>query len=301
MVRKINRDTKRKGGTMNHKSHDRKLRSASRLSLNPLPYVLIFTLCTLLSAPFAYSADKLVVKDGGGTSTFKVDENGTISTDVASTGSAVAHAFDSTNSLSLNGDKLFVVKNAGTSILTLNANNASSQGPNLDIATNQLAHMTITAATNTSGWRPVLKGVRARGTLTAKQGILVNDYLFSFLGSGYDSTGAENVTGAFDFLADEDFTGPTNAGTNFQIALRGTGSTVRTTRFFLKSNGNVGLGTTAPTQVLDVNSNGIRIRNSKTPVSSNDACNQGDMAWDANYVYVCISSNLWKRASLGTW
>lgn len=283
---------------MNHKSFDRKLRNSLRYALCGM----LLALCTLLSASFAFSADKLVVKDGGGTSTFKVDENGTVSTDVASTGSAVAHAFDSTNPLTLNGDKLFVVKNAGTSILTLNANNASSQGPNLEIATNQLAYISIVSANSSPlGWRPVLKGVRARGSLSAKQGVLAGDYLFSFLGSGYDSTGAENVTGAFDFLADENFTGPTNAGTNFQVALRGTGSTVRTTRFFVKSNGNVGLGTTAPTQVLDVNSDGIRIRNSKTPVNSNDVCNQGDMAWDSNYVYVCVSSNLWKRASLGTW
>lgn len=267
-----------------------------------LPASMLLALCVLLSAPFASAADKLIVKDGGGTSTFKVDENGTISTDVASTGSAVAHPFDTTNSLTLNGDKLLVVRNSGSDILSLNANNASSQGPHLELATNQLAYISIVSATSSLlGWRPVLKGVRARGSLSAKQGVLAGDYLFSFLGSGYDSTGAENVTGAFDFLADENFMGATNAGTNFQIALRGTGSTVRTTRFFVKSNGNVGIGTTTPTQVLDVNSNGIRIRNSKTPVSSNDACNQGDMAWDSNYVYVCVSSNLWKRAGLGTW
>jgi hypothetical protein len=47
MVRKINRDTKRKGGTMNHKSLDRKLRNFLRFALGPLPYALIFALCTM--------------------------------------------------------------------------------------------------------------------------------------------------------------------------------------------------------------------------------------------------------------
>jgi hypothetical protein len=71
--------------------------------------------------------------------------------------------------------------------------------------------------------------------------------------------------------------------------------------FNITGNGSVGIGTASPTQLLDINSNGIRIRNSKTPSSSSDTCNQGDMAWDSGYVYVCVATNSWKRANLSSW
>ena len=66
----------------------------------------------------------------------------------------------------------------------------------------------------------------------------------------------------------------------------------------VKYNGDVGIGSTAPTAKLDVNGNGIRIELPKTPASSADTCNQGDMSWDSNYVYVCTTTNSWKRAAL---
>lgn len=29
--------------------------------------------------------------------------------------------------------------------------------------------------------------------------------------------------------------------------------------------------------------------------------NQGDICWDSDYIYVCISTNTWKRANISTW
>lgn len=72
-------------------------------------------------------------------------------------------------------------------------------------------------------------------------------------------------------------------------------------RITIKQNGNVGMGTVAPTGVLDVNDNRIRVEQSKTPASSGDTCNRGEIAWDANYVYVCVASNTWKRSALSSW
>ena len=51
----------------------------------------------------------------------------------------------------------------------------------------------------------------------------------------------------------------------------------------------------------DTTGDNIRIRTSKTPTSASDTGSQGDIAWDANYVYVCISTNTWKRAELSSW
>ena len=62
--------------------------------------------------------------------------------------------------------------------------------------------------------------------------------------------------------------------------------------------GYVGIGTNSPTAVLDVNSDVFRLRTSKTPASSTDTGNIGDICWDKYYIYVCKGSNSWVRATL---
>lgn len=69
----------------------------------------------------------------------------------------------------------------------------------------------------------------------------------------------------------------------------------------IDTSGNVGIATTSPSGKLDVNDSKIRVRTSATPASASASCNAGEMSWDANYVYVCVASNTWKRASLTTW
>jgi len=65
--------------------------------------------------------------------------------------------------------------------------------------------------------------------------------------------------------------------------------------------GNTGIGTSTPTAKLDVNSDILRLRTSKTPASSSDTGNTGDICWDSNYIYVCVAPNTWKRAALSSW
>jgi hypothetical protein len=66
-------------------------------------------------------------------------------------------------------------------------------------------------------------------------------------------------------------------------------------------DGFVGIGTTYPTANLDVNSNSIRLRTAKTPASATDTGEEGQICWDADYVYVCIGTNTWKRSAISTW
>ena len=47
--------------------------------------------------------------------------------------------------------------------------------------------------------------------------------------------------------------------------------------------------------------NTIIISNPKTPSSSSDTGIQGQIAWDDNFIYVCISTNTWKRTAILTW
>jgi hypothetical protein len=65
--------------------------------------------------------------------------------------------------------------------------------------------------------------------------------------------------------------------------------------------GRVGIGTTSPSAIFDINSNILRLRTAKTPATAGAAGNQGDICWDANYVYVCTATNTWKRSAITTW
>ena len=40
---------------------------------------------------------------------------------------------------------------------------------------------------------------------------------------------------------------------------------------------------------------------SSAPASATSTGSQGDMAFDANYLYICVSTNQWKRTPLSTW
>jgi hypothetical protein len=72
-------------------------------------------------------------------------------------------------------------------------------------------------------------------------------------------------------------------------------------RMRIKSDGTVGIGTTNPTEALDVNSDAIRIRTAQTPPSASAGGNPGLICWNSNYIYVCVAANTWKRAALSTW
>lgn len=52
---------------------------------------------------------------------------------------------------------------------------------------------------------------------------------------------------------------------------------------------------------LDVNNDTMRLRTVKTPATAGADGDQGDIAWDASYLYVCTATNQWKRAALSTW
>ena len=45
----------------------------------------------------------------------------------------------------------------------------------------------------------------------------------------------------------------------------------------------------------------LQIAENKTPSSSSDTGTKGDISWDDNYVYVCVSTNTWKRTAISTW
>ena len=45
----------------------------------------------------------------------------------------------------------------------------------------------------------------------------------------------------------------------------------------------------------------LAVTRSHTPTASTEACTAGQMAWDTNFIYVCVSANSWKRTALSSW
>jgi hypothetical protein len=74
--------------------------------------------------------------------------------------------------------------------------------------------------------------------------------------------------------------------------------------FMIRDDGNIGVRTNAPTDLIDINgANGysqLRLRTAYTPTGTADANgNTGDVSWDANYIYIKTAAG-WKRSALST-
>jgi len=59
-------------------------------------------------------------------------------------------------------------------------------------------------------------------------------------------------------------------------------------------------GADDPTTYVDIDGDKMRIRDSLTPASGSAPGNQGDMCWDASYLYICTATDTWKRTTLST-
>jgi ABC-type lipoprotein export system ATPase subunit len=85
-----------------------------------------------------------------------------------------------------------------------------------------------------------------------------------------------------------------------QISASGGGSLMT-----LLNAGVIGVGVTSPTlsSGVGIHSEGstFRLAQSRTPASSTATGNTGEICWDANYVYLCVNTNTWRRLAHSTW
>ena len=72
-------------------------------------------------------------------------------------------------------------------------------------------------------------------------------------------------------------------------------------RWIVSATGNFCLGTEIATAKLDIVSDILRLRISKTPASAGAAGNAGDICWDANFIYICVDTNSWTRVAIAAW
>lgn len=52
---------------------------------------------------------------------------------------------------------------------------------------------------------------------------------------------------------------------------------------------------------LIINSDCIRLMQSRTPASASATATQGEIAWDSSYIYIATGTNTWRRVAHATW
>ena len=83
----------------------------------------------------------------------------------------------------------------------------------------------------------------------------------------------------------------------------GTGGTAQSERARIDSSGRLLVGTASDSggALFQVNGDRIRVGTAKTPATSGATGTTGEIAWDADYIYICTATNTWKRAAISTW
>jgi hypothetical protein len=93
------------------------------------------------------------------------------------------------------------------------------------------------------------------------------------------------------------------AGSGGALAIATGSAEAASERARIDSSGRFLVGTSSDSggALFQVNGNRIRIATANTPASAGATGTTGEIAWDANYIYVCTATNTWKRTAISTW
>ena len=159
----------------------------------------------------------------------------------------------------------------------------------------------------------------ARGTPANPSAVQTNDVIGGFTGRGWGRTGFSGGRGAMIVRANEPWS-DTAQSTYIQFETAPLGQAYQAERMRIDNAGNVGIGTTTPSAMLEVNGTakfdglvtfasgqtfpGIMTTGAigavvaqGTPARSSAACAPPQMMYDANYIYTCVATNTWRRAA----
>lgn len=124
---------------------------------------------------------------------------------------------------------------------------------------------------------------RFNGTVSAPTGCLANDLIGGIYAAGATTAGVVgNNVAVITFSGAENFT-PTAQGSYMSFH-------------------TTALGTVWKREVMRLTDKArLRLLLSAPPASATDTGDGGEIAWDGNYLYVCVAANSWKRAPLASW
>jgi hypothetical protein len=140
---------------------------------------------------------------------------------------------------------------------------------------------------------------RARGTKAAPLPVQVGDRIFSTLGQIYTGTGSATADG---------ITGWSPATNSAAISIDVTGLPLSNTgTYSSRLRFTASNAVTNSTVSMDFNDDGslnvqrLRVTQPVIPASASDTGTYGEITFDANYVYICVAPDTWKRSPLTTW
>jgi len=264
----------------------------------------------------AFDGGNVIINDDGGNYDFRVegdaDEN-LLFCDASLDAVRIGNSSDGSV-----GSKLHIYevnKTNSTYSRTINSLGraySTTDGTYYHVGLNSRAEKYLSASTTDGGYCigvnavPVIYSTDGTNTLAEVAAFRCNPSINS-------AASGVTVTNAYDIKTIPYFQGTNNTITNhygLYLGDAGLGGTTPTNEYGVYQDntaaknyfgGNVGINTNSPSQKLDINSSGIRIRDDHTPASASAAGNKGEIVWDSDYVYVCVATNTWKRSALSTW
>jgi hypothetical protein len=99
------------------------------------------------------------------------------------------------------------------------------------------------------------------------------------------------------YVVGNDVTGP-SLGNVGNLILGSTNGLVKT---FVGNIAQANVVTTASESGFTVNKGAFVVAANSAPAANNSTGVAGTIAWDGDYVYVCVATDTWKRANLSTW
>ena len=185
---------------------------------------------------------------------------------------------------------------------------------------------------------PYINFYKSRGTRSAPTAVTFTGYELDSIGGinfgGYDGAGYFAGSAAIYTQSDEDWT-PTSHGGH--LSIYGTGTSGGQTQQIIQFGGKDPNGvdghniislrplvffgnqsqypgifpSSSPAKLAirtgdnlgdaSLSAGSLIVTTPHTPATAFEACVAGTLAWDANFVYVCVATNTWRRSALAAW
>jgi hypothetical protein len=125
-----------------------------------------------------------------------------------------------------------------------------------------------------------------------RRGLLIQAEQITGLAVGVNNRSFENL-GTSNFVGQAIFNSQTifNGVGTFNAQINGTGG--------MSFTGVCSIGLTTAVTLRSLGD--FNFAGGAVPATATSLGTQGDIRWDANFIYVCISTNTWKRSPLSTW